>query len=379
MRDYTHGARGRGAFSLVEVLIAVFVLSLGMLGLASIFPVVLHQQRTAGEVTEGSIAVGSIEATLRSNLDLNVVGDEVGWGIFQDDDDQNDGWSNLGQWMTPALVAPGDPDPESRMAIDPSTSRLRIISEDPGPQPNDPFGDDVMIPLSARLGPGAFLRGANPRVEWVFAARRIITQVDAQNDPLPTDRDELEVVVFVRPIDRAIQVPRRERTNKALWATLGRSLNLSDVLLANEIAAGGGTPGIRAAEARLPVALSVRTDTPSNNGTGYYAVPYTFPLKDYPFDDTNSGPGSADDDRDRLQLDLAAGDPRLLLTRQIGQRLVDRRGNVYTVRGVTGSGGSTIVLIDPPVPASIAGSLEISELVASPVVPVAVEIFRVRP
>ena len=368
----------RRGFSLVEVLIAVFVLSLGMLGLASIFPVVLRQQRSAGEVTEGTLALGSVEAYFRSNLELNRKGQDVGWGIFQDDADQNDGWSADGSWQVPSILGVGEPTFDSRMYVDSATGRLRFVSENPtGPANSDPFGDDVVIPLSARLGPGAFLRGATPRVEWTMAARRVITQVDAQNDPLPTEQDALEIVVFVRPIDRAIQVPRRERSDRSQWGRLGRTLNLSDVLLAGEIAAAGGKPEVTSAEARTPVGIRTGNGLPGGNGQGVYAVPFLVPLKDYAFDDTN--PGQTDDDRDRLQLNLPGSARTLPLVTQVGQRLVDRQGNVYTVRGVTGSGANTIVLIDPPVPASIAQSSEVGALVASPVVPVAVEIFRVKP
>ena len=85
------GSRRRdGAFSLVEVLIAVFVLSLGILGLASIFPVVLREQRQAVDATEAQIAIGSVQSQLLSNLDLLEPGDERGWGILQDDDERSE-------------------------------------------------------------------------------------------------------------------------------------------------------------------------------------------------------------------------------------------------------------------------------------------------
>lgn len=369
--------RPRRGFSLVEVLIAVFVFSLGMLGLASIFPVVLRQQRTAGEVTEGTIALGSIESALRSNVELNRTGTDKGWGIFQDDDDQQTGWSNLGQWMLPALVGTGEPNFNSRLSVDATTGLMRIHSENPtGPAATDPFGDDVLIPLSSRLGPAPFVRGATPRVEWIMAARRLITERDNNSRPLPTPTDELEIAVFVRPIDRGIQVPRRDRADTADWARLGRAINLSDVILANEIAANGLRPAVRASEARVAVAVRGTTGVPTGNGQGLYATLFGVPLKDYVFDDTNP---SQDDDRSRLQLGFSGSSPLIDVVAQFGQRLVDARGNVYTVRGSTGTGASTVLLIDPPVPTSISQSKDVGPLVASPVIPTAVEIFRVRP
>lgn len=372
-------AGSRRAFSLVEVLIAVFVLSLGMLGLASIFPVILREQRAAGETTEGTIALGSVESALRSNLALNRRGPNVGWGIFQDDADQDDGWSRFGQWMTPVLLGPGEPQIPSRMFVDQATGLLRIVSDDPvGPSSTNPFGDDVLIPQSARLGPAPFVRGSTPRVEWIMAARRIITHVDLQNRLLPTDTDELEVVVFVRAIDRGIQVPRRDRKLKSEWARLGRAMNLSDVLLRNEPALyQGNQPEASASEARVPVAVRQNTGAPTGNGQGLYAVPFTFALKDYQFDEAVPN-NVRDDDRDRLQIDLPTNSPLLPLISQPGQKLVDGRGNIYTVRGAV-AGNASIVLIDPPVPSSIVSSLDISPLVANPTIPIAVELFRVRP
>lgn len=369
-------ARGRG-FSLVEVLIAVFVLSLGMLGLASIFPVVLREQRAAGDTTEGAIALGSVESLLRSNLELNRSGSKVGWAIFRDDTHPTQGWSNRGQWMAPGLLGTGEPNFDSRMAVDSVTGLLRIYSDNPsGPPATRPFGDDVLIPLSARLAPGAFLRGTSPRVEWIFAARRVITRFDQAQNPVPTTSDELEVAVFVRPIDRAIPVPRRNRAQTADWARLGRAVSLSDVLLGAEISAQGGTPAITSGEARVPVAVRPSTGLPSGNGQGLYAVPFTVPLKDYEFDDTNQGVTA--DDRDRLQIDLPASSALLVMLSQVGQRFVDGRGNVYRVRGVS-SADPTIVLVEPRVSSAIRRSRELGELVASPTIPTSVEVFRIKP
>jgi len=364
------------AFSLVEVLIAVFVMSLGMLGLASIFPVVLREQRAAGDSTEGTIALGSVEAALRANLELNRRGNQVGWGILQDDDNQNNGWSPEGQWQVPEVTGGGDPTGDSRMSVNGSTGLLRFHSENSSGRPANlyPNGDDILIPQSARLGPGAFLRGANPRVDWILGARRVITRVDKTNQPLPTDTDEIEVVVFVRPIDRGIQVPRRDRDTKPDWARFGRSINLSDVILQREIAFNGGRPGAKTSEARVAVGVRPNDLAPTGDGRGQYAAPFTFELSDYQFDDTAPGPTN----RDRLQIALPANSPLLRIISQPGQRIVDARGTVYRVRGYS-SADPRVVLIDPPVADSVTDSEDLSKMVASPVIPVSVEVFRVRP
>lgn len=380
-----HGAslreHSRSAFSLVEVLIAVFVMSLGMLGLASIFPVVLREQRAAGDTTEGAIALGSVESVLRSNLELSRRGDKVGWGILQDDDNQNNGWSKDGEWQTPEVVGGNEPNGNSRLSVDGQTGLLRFHSDQPTGNARDPFGNDILIPQSARLGPGAFLRGANPRVDWILAARRVITKVDINGEPLPTDTDEIEVVVFVRPIDRAIQVPRRDRTNKADWAQFGRTINLSDVILQREIVWNNQQrAGATTNEARVAVGVRPQDMQPTNDGRGNYAAPFTFELQTYDFDETDPGQSGQPPKllRDRLQVDLPANSPILRVISQPGQRIVDARGTVYRVRGRLQQ-DPRVILIDPPVASYIESSEDLSRMVASPVVPVSVEVFRVRP
>ncbi|MCA9288991.1 MAG: prepilin-type N-terminal cleavage/methylation domain-containing protein [Phycisphaerales bacterium] len=368
-------APGRAGFSLVEVLIAVFVLSLGILGLASIFPVVLREQRLAVEATEGQIAVGSVQSLLASNLDLNEPGQDKGWGILQDDASPSGGWSGDGTWQVPGyLGGSGEPTFASRMGVNAFSGELVFLSKNSSGPNNDPRGDDVAIPLSARLSPGAFLRGADPRVDWVLAARRVLTQRDASSRLVPTDRDDLEIAIFLRPVDRAIQVPRRERRDQAAWGALGRMLNLSDVILAAEIVAQGGKSELRAQEPRVAVGVS-QQGVPTGDGRGVYAIPFVAVLEDYQFDAGGLTIGTADD-RNRLDLDYQASSLEARLLGQIGQKIVDGRGNIYTVVGVE-RGDRSVLIIDPPVPLDVVNSLDISPLVASPVVPIDVQVFRV--
>ncbi|MDP1661252.1 MAG: hypothetical protein Q8L55_04980 [Phycisphaerales bacterium] len=60
-----------GGFSLVEVLMAVLILSLGLLGLGAIMPAVLKQQRVGTDQTFGTLAGRSVAAIVKGNQLLN--------------------------------------------------------------------------------------------------------------------------------------------------------------------------------------------------------------------------------------------------------------------------------------------------------------------
>ncbi|MEO0386082.1 MAG: prepilin-type N-terminal cleavage/methylation domain-containing protein [Pseudomonadota bacterium] len=59
--------RLRRAFSLVEILFAIVVLSLGLLGIAAVFPVVITQQQRAQDVVGGAVAATAARGALGGN------------------------------------------------------------------------------------------------------------------------------------------------------------------------------------------------------------------------------------------------------------------------------------------------------------------------
>jgi len=63
--------RDRSGFTLIEVLIGVIVLGLGLLGLASIFPAVVVQQRQAADAVQGDSTSKSVESFIRASPQLN--------------------------------------------------------------------------------------------------------------------------------------------------------------------------------------------------------------------------------------------------------------------------------------------------------------------
>ena len=58
------------AFTLIEVLIAILILALGLLGLGAVFPVVITQQRNANAVVEGESVASMAESIVRSSNEV---------------------------------------------------------------------------------------------------------------------------------------------------------------------------------------------------------------------------------------------------------------------------------------------------------------------
>ena len=84
MIGLVHTVSGRRGFSLVEVLFAVFVLGLGLLGLASVFPAVIAQQRDAAE-TVGAASAGEAAVSYLTGgtaRGLETILSEPGFGGF---------------------------------------------------------------------------------------------------------------------------------------------------------------------------------------------------------------------------------------------------------------------------------------------------------
>jgi competence protein ComGC len=331
------------AFSLIEVLIAILILALGLLGLGAVIPVVVREQRVASQATRAVIAANNAKAYLRARPDLNrLVGDgggsrggsggpsmggssqvnPMGFGVWLEDDT----WSKTSLWeLRSGTVRPsGD-----------------LVLQRGG-------GVASVIPVVDRLWPEPN-SGAEPLLVWDVVARRVRIGPPSPSPPADLVERTIEIAVFVRRIDPAIRVaPGRTRLQ----------------VLADQ--------GLPAPERRLPVSIDRVTGptgdgrTPSSSPAGEYSVPLTFlvvvPSPNRP---------------NVIELDPNSSAPQWWKERAAapGQKLVDNLGNIYTVLRRDDPASADRVVIEPPVPA--AAMADFQQVVFTPQIPAAVEVFRI--
>lgn len=359
----------RRGFSLVEVLIAVLVLALGLLGLGAVFPVILAEQRDAFDATNGEAAAQFVENMMQAGSEI-VDLDE----LFTPEFGRVEG--NL-PGAQPGLINGAEGTPTSLWivagpaALDGDPGFVGAI---PGTRPADfsngawssntrgNVASDEVLPVSARLFPQVD-SGLDPRFVWDLVARR---------SPVSS---RVEMAVFVRRIDGRIRVPRR--------------FTLSDVLTNDR-----GVPDISGAV--LPLAIDqssgrIITDD-GNNDDAVYPVPQSLSAGVY---------------QDQLSWLVFEVDPTdedvdttLGFVRQVGQKLLDNTGVVRTVVGlpqpVNGQPLANLadraVVVDPPFKRANAGNGRtvgnsatdsaryswVQQIVFTPQIPVAVRVFSLE-
>lgn len=269
------------AFSLVEVLVAVLVLALGLLGLGAVFPMVVRQQRIATQTTLGLSAMEAVQRILVNNS--NFASDGPGWQALRTYVVNSGGKD--GDWVP---VVPH-----------PATGNYTLA-------PN------VVLPLSQRLYPLPFSSQSDPRFVWDIAAR-----IADPRDPA----SPMIVAVFLRPIDPGIR-PGRYRDGEVMVP-----YSLTNTLL-------GGVPS---QDRRNPVSVDEDgrpTLDGRRDGGARYATPVVAEV---------TGPGTDPIRRElHLQRVLTSGTDVAVangLLAAPGQKFVDRSGNVYTVSSVRSLGG----------------------------------------
>lgn len=329
-----HSSSSRG-FTLIEVLIAILVFAIGMLGLGAIFPAVLIEQRDAFAVIEGENVVSAAEVMISNPefVDFSLISDDFNrWNETADE-------RYAYEWVVPAFGA-SFPSPFGPAWTSPIPSYVDI-----GGGAADFTGSETglwsfnsnsstinptitiantnkelsQIPVSARLFPQPY-SGKDPKYVWDIALRR---------EPAG---DRLQAAIFVRRIDARLRIPK--------------GFSLSDGLT------NGGRQSMPNG-ALLPVAINGLTGQPAaddGQSNMVYAAIQTLSVEVHPqhldwliFVNARQ-PG----------IDTSVG-----FAAKVGQKLLDNTGVVRTVVGlpvvdpdddlfdeVTGQG--RVVQVEPP-------------------------------
>jgi hypothetical protein len=278
------------AFSLVEVLVAVLVLALGLLGLGAVFPVVVRQQRIATETTLGVSAMEAVASILEGNENFRDRG--PAWPALRSLV-QNQG--KHGEWVP---VVPH-----------PDTGNYNL----PG---------GVVLPLSQRLYPLPFSAEAQPRFVWDISARI----ADPQGPSSP-----MIVAVFLRPIDPGIRLGRYKDSRGVMVP-----YSLTTTLL-------GQVP---ANDQRYPLSVD-RDGRPTFDGRRDNARYATAIVA------TVGGPGVNTLNMCSFEKVVSSGTDRVVAVQLLGapgQRFLDRRGNVYRVTEVYSNHGEYVIGFEPSFP-----------------------------
>lgn len=415
-------------FSLVEVLIAVMILSLGLLGLAAVFPVIIRQQRLAGDATQGLIVAKSAEAYFRSNGPINRP--SISTAAIPAPQQRR----GLDLWRFEGIVNAGDvPSNATYREIEVGQVHLPQIwdtrsflsatppiegglvcertAADRGDNyifgygllaPSNRQFEEPMISLRDRLWPAAYSamdehwqesKYANePRFVWDVALMR-----DDNGTPHDFVDDKARVAVVVRRIDSGMRIPSRDveddffdplaqnNQSQRPSAATGqfRGVRLGDVLLCNTGAVNerNRTRLLSDDEFRVPVAVDATSGNladkmPTLDGKGNYAALQTVFVA--AFEDPESNTGS---NFSRLVFQPGLSPARLTMLRQPNQRFADNLGNVYLVIRVDDTNPNAVI-ISPPAPASARDMALVDpqavQILYSPTPPAAISIFTIE-
>jgi len=289
----------RRAFSMVEILVAILILGLGMLGLAAVFPVVITQQRDAIDTVRGESAASTARAIVESMPEIIEFPAQwfnpdpsVGSNEFGKEESGDDFFTH--EW----IVAPNEP--YASYPILPG-----FVGGFSGSQDGFWFRDlkDLNVPptvfedfgkglaVADRLIPAPY-SGQDPEFVWDIVMRR---------EP---NTNRPQVALFVRRVDARIEVPD--------------GVSLSDVLVG----------GVGAADPVLPVALDRTTGQrvvdDGQNNNHVYAAPQTLDVQVFTDRPDLLVFENADDDAIDASISQAV---------RPGQLLIDNTGTVRTVLG----------------------------------------------
>ncbi|MBY0111862.1 MAG: prepilin-type N-terminal cleavage/methylation domain-containing protein [Phycisphaerales bacterium] len=348
------GSTLRG-FTLIEILLGVLILGLGLLGLASVFPLVVKQQRESQDVVLGASAGKGAESVLRGHFTLNDPSGTKGWARLSNrlvlKANQQKGtplvWSNV-------LNADGS----SGLNIYGSITGTPGYTPEPGSmvfwgQAVSDVTNAVIIRTSDRLLPQG--PGVTPQYVWDAVPLLARTPV---NDQVP-EFAPLRVAVFVRRIDPGIRLGANQTVQEAI--------------------AGGGVAAIALDRNFFPTFDGSLKD--GGRYATFFALKASRAAKRYGLEDA---PYTVVEFNN-------ASDAESTALRQAGQQIVDSEGNIYTVAAIPSETGASYnvqksVVITPPLPTEIVRvlpggggtSAKTVEFLVSPVLPASVDVIVIR-
>jgi len=311
-------------FTLIEVLIAILILGLGLLGLGAVFPAVIAQQRNAVGVVEGESVASMAEAIVTSSPEII---DFTPWfdpsSTFGKDSSNTDTF----EWIVGPLQPYNDYLQRSGFVNDnggPSFDgsqdgywypNLDLASNGLDTPPTTAADLVKALSVADRLIPQPY-SGKDPKYVWDLVARR----EPSSNRP--------QLAIFIRQVDQRIRVPINATLSDVLVRTAGTT---------------GGAPA-------LPVALDRLTGKPVVDHKAdfgddiVYAAPQTLQVQ------------VVSDHLDWLIFEDANNfmfDTSISFATKPGQKLLDNTGTVRTVLGpATGPDSdiddTRIIRVDPP-------------------------------
>lgn len=322
------------AFSLVEVLIAILVLAIGLLGLGAVFPAVISEQKNAFAVIEGENTANAAVSLIKNRelVDFTLISDDFNRPLSSGPTAFGAGPRYAYEWVVPqdgqsyygwASPMPGFNFFTGLWSYNLNDSQvndtIKIVKDNPSL---------AQIPVSARLFPQPY-SGKDSKYVWDLALRR---------EP---SGDRLQAAIFVRRVDARLRAPK------------GHSM--SDVLT------GGG--GIDPEQTRIPVGLFFDFADPSNPRSGtpvvdegptdsvVYAAIQTLEVQVHP---EHLDWLVIKNGRSNTDIDTSVG-----FASKIGQKLLDNTGVVRTVveiprvtdedmADISQFDSHRVVVVDPP-------------------------------